>query len=133
MAQHHVEDMLILTKTYPCPSRKYRETSCVAAINRAGGMCRLFPIPFRLLDGELQFKKWEWIRADVTKAGDDHRPESLRVDVNSIERTGSISPSKQWLERMHWVEPYVVDGFFALEKQRQESGKTLGFIRPTKL
>lgn len=45
------EELLILTKTYPSPSSKYRETTCVAAINRQGEMRRLFPVPFRLLEG----------------------------------------------------------------------------------
>jgi hypothetical protein len=55
------EELLILTKTYPSPSATYRETTCVAAINNAGKLRRLFPVPYRLLEGDAQFKKWEWM------------------------------------------------------------------------
>ena len=76
------ERLLILTKTYPSPSAKYRETTCVAAINEDGEMRRLFPIPFRFLDGTQQFRKWEWIEATAMPPSDDHRPESRRIDVD---------------------------------------------------
>lgn len=58
----HTERLLILTKTYPAPSAKHREISCVAAINGDGQFRRLYPLPFRLLEGDLKFKKWEWKR-----------------------------------------------------------------------
>jgi len=68
------EELLILTKTYPSPSANYRETTCVAAINSTGELRRLFPVPYRLLDGDAQFKKWEWIRARISRTDKDHRP-----------------------------------------------------------
>ena len=63
MAQPITEDLLILMKTYLSPSSQYRETTCVAAVNSQGDMRRLFPVPYRLLTGDAQFKKWEWITA----------------------------------------------------------------------
>ncbi len=90
MAQYHEETLLILTKTYPSPSSKYRETSCVAAINDKDQMRRLFPIPYRLLTDSQQFARWEWVRARITKAGDDHRPESFKVDIDSIVRVSRL-------------------------------------------
>ena len=130
MAQYHEENLLILTKTYPSPSTKYRETSCVAAINDQGQMRRLFPIPFRLLTGSQQFARWEWVRARITKAGDDHRPESYKVDVDSIVRVSKLKTDQGWAERVQWVEPHTLPGFNELEARRQTTGETLGFIRP---
>jgi len=129
------EELLILTKTYPSPSAQYRETTCVAAITRQGEMRRLFPVPYRLLEGDAQFKKWEWIKARVTKPSKDHRPESYRIDADSIERSGNLIDTSggDWSERLSWIEPQVVDGFASLELRRQKTGQTLGFIRPTKL
>ncbi|NMG16684.1 hypothetical protein [Aromatoleum bremense] len=49
-----VERILILAKT----SAQYVETSCVAGINEHGAMRRLFPVLFRLVKREQQFKKW---------------------------------------------------------------------------
>jgi hypothetical protein len=50
--------VLILCKTYPSPSSTYVETSCVAGMDDSGKLIRLFPVPFRLVSDEQQFKKW---------------------------------------------------------------------------
>ena len=59
MEKNQIEQILILAKTYPSPSAKHIETSCVAGINRNGEMRRLYPVPFRLLQGRQQLKKWQ--------------------------------------------------------------------------
>ena len=134
LASQQTEELLILTKTYPGPSTKYRETACVAALTRAGEMRRLFPVPFRFLDGELRFRKWEWIRGTVKKSNDDHRPESQRLDFDSIEKLNESIPTKNnWRLRREWIQPHLFDSFDALEQRRQKSGETLGFIRPARL
>jgi hypothetical protein len=127
------EELLILTKTYPSPSATYRETTCVAAINNAGKLRRLFPVPYRLLEGDAQFKKWEWIGARISRATKDHRPESHRIDADSIIRSGKIIEAKRgdWSERLKWIEPHVIQSFDSLETRRRATGQTLGFIRPT--
>jgi hypothetical protein len=135
MKQPVKEELLILTKTYPSPSATYRETTCVAAINVAGELRRLFPVPYRLLEGDAQFKKWEWIRAGISRTDKDHRPESRRIDTDSIERPGNIIEVKRgdWSERLKWIEPHVVPSFAAIEARRQTTGETLGFLRPTRI
>lgn len=128
------EKLLILVKTYPQPSAQHRETTCVAAINQDGLLRRIFPVPYRFLDGEQQFKKWEWIEATISKANKDHRPESHVIDVDSIQRTGeTIGTQHGWVERLRWIEPHVVESFQDLETRRQTSGHTLGVIRPSYL
>ena len=128
------ETLLILAKTYPYPSRRYREITCTAAIDEQGQMRRLFPIPFRFLQGDQQFRKWEWIRATVTAPKDDRRPESRRVDVDSIVTTGkTVGTGRSWQERRRWIEPHVLESFEALEERRLETGETLGFIKPARL
>lgn len=134
MVQTHSEELLILTKTYPGPSTKHRETTCVAAINRDGQLRRVFPVPFRFLDGEQQFKKWEWIRANLIRSSGDQRPESYKIDLDTIVRTGeNIGTRDGWQERRRWIEPHIVEGFSALEARRQLTGETLGFLRPSRL
>lgn len=133
MAVYHEEDLLIIAKTYPEPSTKYRETTCVGAINAQGEIRRLYPVPFRLLEGEQRFKKWEWIHARVARKNDDHRPESRRIDVDSIQRTSWLSAGKGWTERMRWLTPHTVESFSALESRRKASGETMGFVRPARL
>ena len=50
-----------------------------------GRLIRLFPVPFRLVEDDQQFRKWQWITARVRRAQDDARPESHRVSVDTIE------------------------------------------------
>jgi hypothetical protein len=128
------ETVLILTKTYPSPSRDHVETTCVAAVNEQGELRRVFPVPFRLLDGERQFKKWQWVTAQFRTPTDDRRPESRRIDADSIV-VGDHIPTHRgnWQERMRWVEPHVLPSFQALEERRVATDASLGFLRPTRL
>lgn len=126
--------LLILAKTYPVPSTKYRETSCVVALTDSGELRRLYPVPFRLLTAERQFAKWEWITARVSAPNDDRRPESRRIDADSIARSGiKISTGNGWANRMELIAPHVVESFEALDHQRQESGKSLGVLHISRL
>src|ERR1041384_1140298 len=135
MQQDATEELLILTKTYPSPSASQRETTCVAAVNNSGELRRLFPVPFRLLEGEKRFQKWEFIRARVSIPNKDHRPESRRIDTDSIQRPGKSVAVKHgdWSQRLKWIEPHVIPSFSALEARRQATGQTLGFLRPDRI
>jgi hypothetical protein len=127
--------ILILCKTYPSPSTKHVETSCVAGMDESGKLIRLFPVPFRLVTDDQQFKKWQWINARVRKATDDHRAESYRISIDTIETQGDpLSTKNSWEERRLAVTPIeVFDDFSALENARQTRGNTLGLVRPSKL
>lgn len=134
MSGYKRERLLILTKTYPSPSSQYRETTCVAAVNADGELRRIFPVPFRLLDGSNRFPKWEWINANVRTTTKDQRPESRRINVDSLERTGVvINTDHGWSERLPWIESHILPSFEALERRRQTSGETLGILCPTRL
>ncbi|PIB53268.1 hypothetical protein [Pseudomonas sp. 2822-17] len=125
--------ILILCKTYPSPSAKYAETSCVAGIDEAGNLIRLYPVPFRLVNGDQQFAKWQWIDALIEKNPGDHRPESHKIAVDSI-CAGNILPSGDWLERRVWLDKLpVYESFEALERARIDSNVTLGLIKPLRI
>lgn len=128
------EELLILTKTYPLPSDGYRETTCVAAVTNDGEMRRLYPVPYRLLADDKQFKKWQWITAHVSRSSKDQRPESRRVDADSIQMGEAVEVKrKDWSQRLRWIEPHIMETFTALEARRQTTGETLGFVRPKRL
>lgn len=133
LMRHFDEQLLILVKTYPQPSRKDRETTCVAAINRAGKMYRIFPVPFRLLEGDARFKKWEWIRARISKAANDHRPESHKIDCDTIAKLEAIGTQHEWCERLSLIKSNIVESFSALESRRLNSAETLGIVRPAQI
>lgn len=98
------ERILILAKTYPSPSARYFETSCVAGITQDGQMRRLFPVPFRMLNDHQQFQKWQWIDVRVDKARIDHRQESYRVSVDTVECGERIGTAHGWAERQMWLQ-----------------------------
>jgi hypothetical protein len=127
--------ILILCKTYPSPSAAHTETSCIAGIEENGAPIRLYPVPFRLIEEGSQFKKWQWITAQVEKASKDHRPESHRIGVDTIEcEEPVLSTRNGWAERRQWLEKLPAFQTPAeMEQARLKSGITLGLLRPARL
>ena len=74
----------MIVKTYPTPSEKYQETVCTAGITESGEWVRLYPIQFRHLKAEQKFKKYTWIEIETKKNPQDLRPESYKVNSDSI-------------------------------------------------
>ena len=122
--------ILILCKTYPSPSAKHVETSCVAGMTTEGRLLRLYPVPFRLMNDRSQFKKWQWIEADIEKSRDDHRPESHRIRADTIACLGDPIPTTDlWAARraqLALIPPF--ESFTALEQARVANGVTLGLV-----
>lgn len=134
MAASTIERILILAKTYPSPSAQYQETSCVAGINENGVMRRLFPIPFRMLSENQKFKKWQWVDIRVEKASKDHRLESYKVYVDSIECREELQSKNGWAARKPWLAKIpTFESYDELEKARKSTGISLAAIRPHKI
>lgn len=130
------ERVLILCKTYPSPSATYSETSCVAGVTQAGQLIRLFPVPFRLIADEQQFRKWQWVNVLVEKARDDHRAESHRIFVDKIECDPAPLPAGKegWPDRMELLRRVPIHSdFAAVEAARVEAGATLALLRPSRI
>lgn len=98
------EKILILVKTCPEPSRSYVETTCVAGITEAGEMRRIFPVPFRFLDEEKRFKKWQWIMIETKAAVGDNRRESRRGNFDTIQLQELMKSGTGWRARMEWLK-----------------------------
>lgn len=127
-------NILILCKTYPSPSSRYSETSCVAGMEDNGNLIRLYPVPFRLLTQDQKFKKWQWIEARVEKARDDHRPESHRIYVDDLAVGHEINTRQNWWERLEAIQALPVYGSFeALDAARERDNISLGLLRPRRL
>ncbi|RIY38733.1 hypothetical protein [Neopusillimonas maritima] len=134
MALGRMERILILAKTYPSPSAQYVETSCVAGISQDGSMRRLYPVPFRMIEEDLQFKKWQWIDVRVEKASKDHRPESHKLYVDTITCGARIDPKAEWGSRREWLDKIpAFDSFDAIEAERLSGGLSLALLRPKSL
>ncbi len=73
--------VLITVKTYPSLSAKYDEVVCTAGVLESGEWVRLYPIPFRKLDYDRWYKKYQWLEIEVERNISDFRPESFRSKI----------------------------------------------------
>ncbi|MBB5321182.1 hypothetical protein [Marinobacter oulmenensis] len=129
-----IEQILILAKTYPSPSASYVETSCVAGITEQGEMRRLYPVPFRLLKDNQQFQKWQWIEVRTEKARADHRPESHRVFVDTINCYHRIDTKNAWCERRHWLAKIpTYSSAEEINQAREKCGVSMALLKPASI
>jgi hypothetical protein len=130
-----IQRVLILCKTYPSPSARYSETSCVAGIDEDGNLIRLYPVPFRLVSDDRQFKKWQWINVRLEKANADHRPESHKLYVDTIEcDENTLSTKNFWKDRRAYLDKIPkFESFDALEEARQKNGTSLALLKPKQI
>jgi len=130
------QSILILAKTYPEISKKYTETVCTAGLHKATKkLIRLYPIRYRYLAGENQFKKYQWIKAEIDKTNFDSRPESYNIVENSIEIGNVIGTSDDWVEREKWIinENTLFDSVEDLLISQKQNKTSLGIIKPKEI
>ncbi len=122
---------LIVVRTYPTPAKHGVEVSCTAAITDRGEWLRLFPVPYRFLDSDKRFRKYQWVEVGVTKAR-DHRPESFKLDHNSIKILSEPLPTmNEWQARKDVVIPLESPSLCHIQRARDAVGHpTLGIFRP---
>jgi hypothetical protein len=119
----------ILVKAFPQHSDKYQETVCCAGVTEDAKLIRLYPITYRRLAKEHQFNRYDVIEAILTKASNDGRPESFRVDHDSIkviERSTGLSDAN----KVRLWQPHIVTSLTALEAEHRAKGRSLGIIQP---
>lgn len=124
--------VLITARTYPVPSRKSIEVSCTAGIIDDGTWIRLFPVPYRFLDQDKRFRKYQYIEAKVTKAQSDTRPESYKLDLDSIKiLSPPLASDNRWELRKEKILPLKSPSLCFLQAERDRNKEpTLGFFKP---
>ena len=121
---------LIVVKTYPVPAKSGVEVSCTAAITDQGEWLRLFPVPFRFLDPDQRFSKYQWVDVGVTKSRDT-RPESYKLERGAIKVVSTVPPTREWQLRKDVVFPLRSHSMCGIRRTREQDGHpTLGFFRP---
>ncbi len=94
------ERVLITVKTYPTLSQKYGETVCTAGVREDGTWIRLYPVPFRRLDRDDQYRLFDWIECRLQRNRSDPRPETFRpLDQNELRPVGHVDTRDGWRER----------------------------------
>ncbi len=98
------EKILIAVKTYPVLSKKYIELVCTAGFRSDGSWIRIYPSPFRFLQSDRRYKKYQWVEMDIKKNSKDHRPESyVPRDIDNIDLGEIISTKNAWKERRDFI------------------------------
>ena len=99
-----LERILITVKTYPTLSAKYGELVCTAGLRENGSWIRIYPVPFRSLEEYQKFEKYRIIEAQVIRNPKDPRPESHKVNFESLALTETKLPTADgWRERRNWI------------------------------
>jgi len=124
--------VLIVVKTYPAPAHKGVEVSCKAGISQERQWIRLFPVPFRFLEEEQQFSRYQWIDVQVRRARNDPRPESHNLNGSSIRIMPP--PVRGWGAREQILSPLRRFSLCEIERERERHGHpTLGVFRPGRI
>lgn len=110
-------------KALPHAGKKHGETVCCAGITERGEWRRQFPVHFRRLSEK--FARWDIIEYEYRKPKDDKRPESRRVQEDTIRVVGDLAPK----ERANLLNPIIAPST-AVAASR---GQTLALIRPQKV
>ncbi len=124
--------LVVTVKAYPTASVKYGEAVCVAGIRTDTDRpqwVRLYPVDFRDLPFDRQFKKWSEIEVAVSPSSDT-RPESVRPDTTTIRILRELSTANAWAERWPIVEPLLVESMCAAREAQRDDGTSLAAFRP---
>lgn len=128
------EKILITVKTYPILSKKYAELVCTAGVNEAGEWRRIYPVPFRQLNSEQKYKKYQWIEVDLKKAPRDRRPESYIV-AGQLKLLNDVLPTNdRWhLRREAFINKVeIYNDLNKLIGSAHENRLSLALFRPNR-
>jgi hypothetical protein len=111
-------EMLVNCKTYPAISKKYIETVCTGGVRHDGTFVRLYPVPFRFLNKEEQYERWDIIQVKAYRDTKDQRPESWHL-AGSIKIIKSATTKKQ---QWAWMKKAIYPSRAAMEDKKLTNG-----------
>lgn len=114
-------EAVVIIKASPQVSQRHGETVCCAGINLYGNWLRLYPVSFKLLDDNKKFGRWDRIKFKWRLPNNDPRPESRRVDQDSIEIFGELKKG----ERERFLSKSIVT---SLQRER-DAGRSLALLK----
>lgn len=125
--------VLITVKTYPNLSSKYEELVCTAGFREDGTWIRIYPVPFRKLDYQNRFEKWQWIEIDLVKNTSDFRPESYRPAniEKEIRLLDKVDTKGDWIKRRDLISKIIWTNMTKLISSKSENGTSLAILKPT--
>lgn len=129
--------VLIAVKTYPTLSSKYDELVCTAGFLEDGSWIRIYPIPFRKLEYDKQYSKYDWIEVYLEKNTSDfrlesHKPKSIELAFNIVAHLGT---EDNWRVRKEFVLKNVHTNMTELIAQAKDPNKyaSLAVFKPKEI
>lgn len=131
MVQWKKLTVLPIVKAYPEPSKKYKTTVCVAAVTIPDGQwIRFYPLKFTEYPENRRFEKYQTFEVMATKNKKDPRPESYRIDEDTIHIVGERTDTKSnWMKRKEFLHNARVSSLCELQRRQKVCGKSLGMIK----
>lgn len=102
---------------------------CAGITEDTGDLLRLYPIRFRRLKEEERFTRFDLVEMTITKTSSDSRPESYRVDEDSIHLIKDAPKLTDEQKVMLW-KPHIAPSIKDLLDDNRQTGRSLGIIRP---
>ena len=129
--------VFITVKTYPTLSKKYDELVCTAGILDDGSWVRIYPLPFRKLDYENRYKKYQWMELPLVKNKKDPRPESYKVtDMSKVRLIGEpVGTEQMWAKRKEIIfeKNTVYNDLGELIEKANRNELSLALFKPTEI
>jgi hypothetical protein len=130
--------VLITVKTYPTLSSKYDELVCTAGFLEDGSWIRIYPIPFRKLEYDKQYSKYDWYEIDLERNTSDFRLESYKPKsvVEKFQKIGEIkADGDSWQHRRKIVLKNVYTNMSQLITQAKDITKytSLAVFKPKQI
>jgi hypothetical protein len=123
---------MIFGTTYPEHSKTNYETICTGAVDlESGRLIRIYPVSLRYLD--TKFRHYDIIEAKLRRNEEnDNRPESYRVDQQSIRVVDNIGTTDGWATRRRHVltEHNLVSSVEDLWEQQRHTSRSLALVKP---
>lgn len=133
--------VLVTVMTYPSLSNKHFETVCTAGFREDGSWIRIFPVPYRVLlgrDESKRYHKWQWIEVDLEQnLAHDKRRESYHIkDINSLSLLARIDNKRaNWDLRTSWVlkNKKLYTNMSDLLEDTKRDNTSLAVLKPLKI
>jgi hypothetical protein len=111
------------------------ELVCTAGIKEDGSWVRIYPVPYRSLDGDKQFRKYAIIEAPIIKHQSDSRKESYRVEnFEEMSIITTLGANENWQERKDYIfKTTIYQNTQELIKRHDDDGVTLATFKPMKI
>jgi hypothetical protein len=98
--------VMVLVKAAPVLTQHLDETMCVAGARidcEHPEWIRLHPVPFRDLESDVKFAKYQEVEVDLIRSKTDRRPESWTPIVDSIKVGRRLGTENAWSDRRELV------------------------------